>query len=199
MNRAWISSFWSGALFAGNILGWALFGACQVPESPSAVASGEPASASLCTPNATGRATAAEDLDRMDTRAQVPLLPMMAHHQKQNMRDHLVAVQEIVGALSRDDFAAVEEASARIGWSESMGQMCSHMGSGAPGFTEQATTFHRTADRIGEAARQGDRAKVLTELDATLKTCTSCHATWKQHVVDEAGWSEATSAEPPAH
>jgi DNA-binding MarR family transcriptional regulator len=39
-------------------------------------------------------------LDRMDTRAPVPLLPMMANHQKQNMRDHLVAVQEIVAALA---------------------------------------------------------------------------------------------------
>lgn len=31
-------------------------------------------------------------LDGMDTRAPVPLLPMMANHQKQNMRAHLQAV-----------------------------------------------------------------------------------------------------------
>ena len=31
-------------------------------------------------------------LEEMDTRVAVPLLPMMANHQKQNMRDHLLAV-----------------------------------------------------------------------------------------------------------
>lgn len=141
----------------------------------------------------------AEELDRMDGRTPVPLLPMMAHHQKQNMRDHLVAVQEIVTALAADDYAVVEQAAARIGYSEQMGRMCTHMGAGAPGFTEQAIGFHRTADRIGEAAREQDRTGVLTALGATLQTCTSCHETWKQQIVDEAAWEQATSAPPPAH
>ena len=46
-----------------------------------------------------GPPSAAALLDSMDTRVPVPLLPMMANHQKQNMRDHLHAVQEIVGAV----------------------------------------------------------------------------------------------------
>jgi len=97
---------------------------------------------------------AQQALDRLDTRIAVPLLPMMANHQKQNMRDHLVAVQEIVLAAASDDFDAVERAAGRMGYSEQMGQMCSHMGAGAPGFTEQALTFHHTADTIVTAARQ---------------------------------------------
>lgn len=144
-------------------------------------------------------ASAAEALDRMDTRAPVPLLPMMANHQKQNMRDHLVAVQEIVAALATDDFAGVERAAGRIGFSEQMGQMCTHMGAGAPGFTEQALNFHHTADRISAAARDRDRARVMTELGATLQTCTSCHAAWKQQVVDEPTWTRLTSSAPPTH
>ena len=44
-------------------------------------------------------------LEQIDTRVAVPLLPMMANHQKQNMRDHLLAVQEIVLAAGRDDFS----------------------------------------------------------------------------------------------
>ncbi len=143
--------------------------------------------------------TPADVLDQIDTRSPVPLLPMMAHHQKQNMRDHLVAVQEIVVALSQDDFAGVERAAGRIGFSEQMGQQCSHMGAGAPGFTEQALHFHHTADRISEAAREKDRARVLTELGATLQTCTACHAVWKQQVVDDAAWTERTSSAPPTH
>jgi hypothetical protein len=137
---------------------------------------------------------------RQDGRARpVPLLPMMANHQKQNMRDHLVAVQEIVAAIATDDFAGVERAAGRIGFSEQMGQMCTHMGAGASGFTEQALNFHHTADRIGAAARDRDRARVLAELGATLQTCTSCHAAWKQQVVDEPTWMRLTLSAPPTH
>ena len=77
-------------------------------------------------------------LDALDTRVPVPLLPVMANHQKQNMRDHLTAVQEIVGAVGAKDFAAISRAAASIGYSQQMGQMCTHMGAGAPGFTDQA-------------------------------------------------------------
>ena len=160
-------------------------------ETPPAPATSAAASAT------TAQTSAAEALDRMDTRVPVPLLPMMASHQKQNMRDHLVAVQEIVSALAADDFAGVERAAGRIGFSEQMGQMCTHMGAGAPGFTEQALAFHHTADRIATAARERDRARVLTELGATLQACTSCHAAWKQRVVDETTWQKLTSAAPP--
>jgi len=166
----------------------AVLGACS-RESP-------PASAATPTVAATpATVSAADALDRMDTRSPVPLLPMMANHQKQNMREHLVAVQEIVTALATDDFAGVERAAARIGFSEQMGQMCTHMGAGAPGFTEQALNFHHTADRITAAARDRDRGRVLTELGATLQTCTSCHAAWKQQVVDEPTWNRLAARE----
>lgn len=140
---------------------------------------------------------AADELDRIDTRAPVPLLPMMADHQKQNMRDHLLAVQEIVAALAIDDYPAIERAAGRIGYSDHMGQMCTHMGAGAPGFTEAAIEFHRTADGISAAARDADRQRVLTELSATLETCTSCHAAWRQQVVDQSQWQALTSSPHP--
>ncbi|HUI25860.1 MAG TPA: hypothetical protein VL403_07205 [Candidatus Kryptonia bacterium] len=139
-----------------------------------------------------------QSLDRMDSRRALPLLPMMANHQKQNMRDHLAVVQEIIAAVASDDFGAVERASGRIGYSEQMGQMCTHMGAGAPGFAEQALAFHRTADTITAAARQHDRNGVLRALSNTLQTCTGCHATWKQNVVDDATWSRATGGDAPA-
>lgn len=137
--------------------------------------------------------SAADALDAIDSRKPVPLLPMMANHQKQNMREHLVAVQEIVSALGSDDFERIEAAALRIGSSPQMGQMCNHMGKGAPGFTEQALGFHSTADGIVAAAKEQDKAKVLAALDATLKTCTACHETWKQRIVTDAEWQQATS------
>ncbi|HXI56648.1 MAG TPA: cytochrome c [Polyangia bacterium] len=118
---------------------------------------------------------------------------MMADHQKHDMRDHLLAVQEIVIAASSDDFGGVERAAGRIGYSEQMGQMCTHMGMGAPGFTQQALNFHHTADTIAAAARQHDRAAVMRALGATLQTCTGCHAAFRQSVVDEATWTRLAS------
>jgi hypothetical protein len=128
--------------------------------------------------------SAADALDELDGRREVPLLPMMAHHQKQSMRDHLVVVQEVVAALGASDFVKVAESAKRIGYSETMGRMCQHMGAGAPGFTEQALAFHRTADSIVHAAAERDSAAVLTALSSTLAACTTCHASYKQKLVD---------------
>jgi cytochrome c556 len=134
----------------------------------------------------------------MDRRMPLPLLAMMAEHQKQNMREHLMAVQGIVAALGRDDMDGVAKAAGRIGYSESMRQMCEHMGAAAPGFTERALDFHRTADTIGEAARREDRPAVLTALDRTLQACVGCHAAYRQEVVDDGTWRRLTAAAAPS-
>jgi hypothetical protein len=118
---------------------------------------------------------------------------MMAEHQKRNMRDHLAAVQEIVAAFAADDMSAVEKAARRIGYSDTMAQMCQHMGAGAPGFTEVALAFHRTADTIADAAQRGDRKAATAALAATLRTCVGCHATYRQQVVDEVTWQRLTT------
>jgi hypothetical protein len=122
-------------------------------------------------------------LDKLDERRPVPLLPMMAQHQKENMREHLEAVQEVVAAAATGEFDKVAVAGKRLGYSEHMGRMCEHMGAGAPGFTEQALSFHHTADAIVSAAEKRDGAAVLAALSKTLRVCTSCHATYKQQLV----------------
>ncbi len=104
------------------------------------------------------------------------------------MREHLRAVQQIVAALSTDDFSAVERAAKKIGYNEQMGQMCNMMGAATPGFTPMALNFHHTADRIVDAAKKRDRAAVLTALGNTLATCTSCHGMFKEEIVDEQTW-----------
>ena len=177
------------------LLASASVAACQsAPQPGPDLSTGAPTSVAGPSPVA---ASPHDALDKMDTRVPVPLLPMMANHQKQNMRDHLLAVQEIVLALATDDFAAIEKAAGRIGFSDREAAMCNHMGAGAPAFIEQALAFHHQADRIGEAARARDRVKVATELGATLQACTSCHATWKQQIVDEATWTRLTGGAPP--
>lgn len=122
-------------------------------------------------------------LDKLDQRRPVPLLPMMAQHQKENMREHLEAVQEVVAATASGAFDKAALAAKRMGSSETMGRMCEHMGAGAPGFTEQALAFHHTADEIAAAATKQDTAAVLAALSKTLSACTSCHATYRQQLV----------------
>lgn len=140
-----------------------------------------------------------DELATLDPRRPVPLLPMMAWHQKQNMQDHLVAISEITSGLVADDFAAVETAASRIGTSPQMQRMCEHMGAGAEGFTELALSFHREADTIAEAARTRDAAEVLRATDRTLRVCTSCHAAYRQELVDAATFAERTGSTPPTH
>ncbi len=137
------------------------------------------------------------ELDRLDARSPVPLLPMMANHQKQSMREHLVAVQSITAAASKADFAAIAAASRSIGYSEQRGQRGSHMGAAAPGFRERAPAFHRSADRIGDAARRRDLPGVLDALSTTLAACTGCHASFKQQLVAELANPGAVGAPTP--
>lgn len=138
-------------------------------------------------------------LYQMDSRKPVPLIPMMANHQKQNMRGHLEAVQQIIAALAKNDYDGVKKAAKRIGSSPQMAQMCTHMGAGAPGFTPQALAFHKTADGIIAAADTHDSQKVMQALGTTLATCTSCHATYKQHVVTPQVWQKKTGMGAPNH
>ncbi len=172
---------------------WASLPAChRPPTSPPTVDL-------TATPAATTPTSALTVFDSMDTRVAVPLLPMMANHQKQNMRDHLAAVQEIVLGVGNKDFDSIASAAGRIGYSEQMGLMCNHMGIGAPGFTEQALRFHHTADKISAAAGAHDMSGVLSALGETLATCTGCHSVFKQRVVDERTWASLTNQAPPHH
>lgn len=138
---------------------------------------------SLRSTEASTKPPPSEALDELDQRRPVPLLPMMAQHQKENMREHLQAVQGVIAAAAVGDFNRAAEAAKPMGFSESMGRMCEHMGAGAPGFTEQALAFHHTADEIVTAAGKRDNPAMLSALAKTLSACTNCHATFKQQVV----------------
>ena len=129
----------------------------------------------------------------IESRRPLPLLQMMADHQKQMMRDHLGAVQEIVTALAADDFDAVERAGQRLGYSEEVGRICTRIGAASPEFTREALSFHHTADGIATAARERNGQRVLAELSTTLQSCRACHAQWKQQVVDELTWDRLTA------
>lgn len=136
--------------------------------------------------------------DMVEERRPLPLLPMMAEHQKQMMRDHLGAVQEIVTALSLDRFDAVQQAASRLGYTEEAGRVCRRIGAASPAFTAQALAFHHLADGILAAARERSRDRVLVELSTTLQACRACHAHWKQEIVDQSTWDHLASTSEAA-
>lgn len=162
----------------GVLLAFAFFVGCKCHDEPSA----SPEQATVAAVPSS-KPSPHEALDRLDQRRPVPLLPIMAHHQKENMREHLDAVQELVAAAAIRDFDQVAVAAKRMGFSETMGRMCEHMGAHAPGFTEQALAFHHTADEIATAASKQDEPAVLAALSKTLSACTGCHAAFKQQPV----------------
>ncbi len=137
---------------------------------------------------------AVAELAQMDPRRPVPLQPMMAWHQKQNMMAHLVAIERIVDGLAREDWQEIADASALIETSPQMQRMCEHMGAGAEGFTEAALDFHHRAEAIGVAARSQDAPSVLRATANTLAACTSCHATYRQEVLDAPTWARRTGS-----
>jgi cytochrome c556 len=128
------------------------------------------------------------DSGTLDLRQPLYLTPAMAAHQKQMMREHLIAVEQIIAAVESGDYAHVAQASRTIGYSASMGQMCEMMGAATPDFTAMALKFHHTADTIAVAAARRDKDAVLAALGRTLAICTGCHATFRQEVVDETAW-----------
>ncbi len=166
------------ALFPALLVGCARDTA-PAPDAPAATPASSPQ-------------TAVDQLSAMDPRTPVPLQPMMAWHQKQNMQEHLVAIQEITDGLARQDWDAVTAAAEKIGPSPQMQMQCEHMGAGAEGFTDDALEFHRRAEAIKTAAHAKDTAAVLAATAHTLESCTSCHQTWRQDVVDADTWQART-------
>lgn len=143
--------------------------------------------------------TANAALARLDPRTPVPLTPMMAWHQKQNMMEHLEAIAGVVQGLAQEDWSRVETSAAKIQSSPQMEQMCNHMGAGAEGFTALALSFHRGADGIVRSAREQDAAATLAATAATLQLCTGCHSHYRQEVVTEQVWLERTGGREAPH
>ena len=150
------------------------------------------------TPPTTGSVSPVDQLNAMDPRTPVPLQPMMAWHQKQNMQEHLVAIQRITDGLAREDWDMVAAGAGLIASSPTMQMQCEHMGQGADGFTSLALDFHSRADRIVTAAGAKDPTATLVATADTLAACTGCHARFRQDVVDAATW-EARTGSTMAH
>ncbi len=117
--------------------------------------------------------------DSKDTRIQLNIPDMMKEHQKIMMREHLKAVNEIVGALVANDFELVSQtAHKKLGLTDEMRNMCSMFGN--QDFEKIGLEFHTKADELGDVAKTKDLNKTLLALDTMLKRCNQCHSMFKQ-------------------
>lgn len=114
-----------------------------------------------------------------DTRTSLNLSPMMAQHQKTNMREHLKAVNEVIHDIVTKDFAAASKtAHEKLGLTAQMKQMCENMPNET--FRTMGFDFHKSGDALGDVLKTKDADKSLKALDTMLTKCTACHEMFRQ-------------------
>jgi hypothetical protein len=122
-----------------------------------------------------------------DARQTVQLPDMMREHMLSNMRDHLLALEEITRYLASEQYdEAAEIAENRLGMSSLESHGASHLGKFMPKeMGAIGTNMHRAASRFALAARdaelEGGPGKALSALSEVMQQCVACHSGYKVH------------------
>ncbi len=135
---------------------------------------------------ATGIAGGAASED--ETRELVPMPAMMQQHMLGNMRDHLRALEEILGLLSEgrgQEAGAVAEA--RLGLSSLGLHGAAHIATFMPKSMQEAgTEMHRAASRFAVLATEVEvdpslegQRQVFSALGEITQACNACHAGYR--------------------
>ena len=122
-----------------------------------------------------------------DGRTTVELPNMMQEHMLSNMRDHLLALEEITRNLATQKYdAASEIAENRLGMSSMGLHGASHMGKFMPKEMRAiGTNMHRAASRFALTAKdaelEGGLNKAFSALSEVMQQCVACHKGYKVH------------------
>ncbi|MBT3206231.1 MAG: hypothetical protein HOM14_02250 [Gammaproteobacteria bacterium] len=122
-----------------------------------------------------------------DSRVKVELPDMMREHMLSNMRDHLLALEEITRFLANQNYdKAAEVAENRLGMSSLNLHGASHMGKFMPKeMGAIGTNMHRAASRFATAAKDaeldGGLNKAFSALSEVMQQCVACHSGYKVH------------------
>ena len=122
-----------------------------------------------------------------DGRQAVELPDMMREHMLSNMRDHLLALEEITRYLASQQYdEAAEVAENRLGMSSMALHGASHLGKFLPKeMGAIGTNMHRAASRFALAAKDaeldGGLSKAFSALSEVMQQCVACHAAYKVH------------------
>ena len=122
-----------------------------------------------------------------DKREFVKYPPHLVEHTLANMRDHLLALQEIQDHLGMGHFeVAARIAESRLGMS-SLGLHGAHeVAKFMPqGMQDAGTAMHRSASQFATIAKDasvtGDLRPALAALARVNQTCVACHAGYRLH------------------
>ncbi len=118
-----------------------------------------------------------------DKRVFVEMPKMMQEHQLANMRDHLMAINEILAEMGNGELdKAADIAEARLGMSSLGSHGASHMGKVIPkGMGAIGTSMHKAASRFALKAQEGDALPAYKALQEVTAACVACHAGYKTH------------------
>ena len=114
-----------------------------------------------------------------DTRTSLNLPAPMRLMQKRMMREHLQAVNDIVGLIAAGKFdAASGIAHKKLGLTPEMEKMCNMFANND--FRRMGLAFHKSADELGDVLKTRNLNKSLRALHAVMNSCVQCHATFRQ-------------------
>jgi hypothetical protein len=116
-----------------------------------------------------------------DARELVQLPAMMQEHMLLNMRDHLVALNDILARMAAGNLeAAAEVAESRLGMSSLEVHGASHMAKFMPeGMQKAGTQMHRAASRFALKAQEGEALPAYQALSEVTAACVGCHQAYR--------------------
>lgn len=116
-----------------------------------------------------------------DSRQLVELPEMMQQHMLSNMRDHLVAINEILINMGNGELdKAANIAEPCLGMSSLNMHGAGHMAKFMPEAMRQAgTTMHKAASRFALEAQNGDILPAYWSLSSVTSSCVACHSGYR--------------------
>ena len=116
-----------------------------------------------------------------DTRVLVKLPQKIENHMMSNMRDHLMALNEIIEAMAEDKMdKAAKIAESRLG----MSSMSLHGASKAApympkGMRQAGFNLHKAATRFALKAEEEDQKGAMKAFSKVVASCVACHAGYR--------------------
>jgi hypothetical protein len=116
-----------------------------------------------------------------DERQLVELPEMMQQHMLANMRDHLLALNEILVNMGNAELdKAAEIAEQRLGMSSLDSHGAEHMATFMPqGMRQAGTEMHKAASRFALKAQEGELLPAYKMLSEVTSSCVACHAGYR--------------------
>jgi hypothetical protein len=116
-----------------------------------------------------------------DARQLVELPKVMQKHMMSNMRDHLVAINEILSYMGSGDlYMAAKIAEQRLGMSSLESHGASQMAKFMPeGMRQAGVSMHRAASRFAMKAQEGELLPAYKSLSEVISACVACHTAYR--------------------